>query len=74
MRVRRATCIHGLVVGLVAILATQVLPLLSTSAIAASDDMKWQFSEANDPDNKGRMTARLIYGVPETDAIQASGV
>jgi len=74
MRVRRATCIHGLVVGLVAILATQVLPLLSTSAVAADDGMKWQFSEANDPDNKGRMTARLIYGIPETDAIQVSGV
>jgi hypothetical protein len=74
MRVRRATCIHGLVVGLVAILAMQVLPLLSTSAFAADDGMTWQFSEANDPDNKGRMTARLIYGVPETDAIQASGV
>ena len=73
-RVRRATCIHGLVVGLVAILGTQMLPLLSTSAIAADDGMKWQFSEANDPDNKGRMTARLIYGVPETDAIQVSGV
>jgi hypothetical protein len=41
MRVRRATCIHGLVVGLVAILATQVLLLLSTSAIAADDGMKW---------------------------------
>jgi len=55
-------------------LGTQVLPLLSTSAVAADDGMKWQFSEANDPDNKGRMTARLIYGIPETDAIQASGV
>ena len=74
MKVRRATCIHGLVLGLAAILATQMLPLLSNSAIAADDGMKWQFNEANDPDNKGRMTARLIYGVPETDAIQVSGV
>jgi hypothetical protein len=74
MKVRRATCIHGLVLGLAAILATEMLPLLSNSAIAADDGMKWQFNEANDPDNKGRMTARLIYGVPETDAIQVSGV
>lgn len=74
MKVRRATCIHGLVLVLVTILATQVLPLLSTSAVAADHGMKWQFSEANDPDNKRRMTARLIYGIPETDAIQASGV
>ncbi len=74
MKVRRATCIHGLVLGLAAILATQMLPLLSSSAVAADDGMKWQFNEANDPDNKGRMTARLIYGVPETDAIQVSGV
>ena len=74
MKVRRATWIYGLVLGLAAILATQLLPLLSNSAIAADDGMKWQFNEANDPDNKGRMTARLIYGVPETDAVQVSGV
>lgn len=36
--------------------------------------MQWQFSEANDPDNKGRMTARLVYGVPETDNVQVTGV
>jgi VHL beta domain len=41
---------------------------------AAADGMEWQFNEANDPDNKGAMTARLIYGVPETDNIQVSGV
>ncbi len=41
---------------------------------AAADGMEWQFSEANDPDNKGAMTARLTYGVPETDNTQVSGV
>jgi hypothetical protein len=74
MKVRRATCTHGLVLGLVAVLGMEMLPLLSSSAVAADDGMKWQFNEANDPDNKGRMTARLIYGVPETDAVQVSGV
>jgi hypothetical protein len=51
MRVRRATCIHVLVV---AILGTQLLLLLCKSAVVVDDGMKWQFSEANDPDNKGR--------------------
>ncbi|MGH6748517.1 MAG: hypothetical protein ACRECI_04255 [Methyloceanibacter sp.] len=41
---------------------------------AADDSMEWQFSETNDPSNQGRMTARLIYGVPETDNIQVLGV
>ena len=41
---------------------------------SAADAMEWQFSEASDPDNKGAMTARLVYGVPETDNIQVSGV
>jgi hypothetical protein len=36
--------------------------------------MSWQFHEANDPDNKGAMTARLIYGVPETDNVQVIGI
>ena len=34
----------------------------------------WQFSEFDDPDNAGRKIASLIYGVPETDNIQVSGV
>jgi VHL beta domain len=42
--------------------------------VVAQDGMQWSFSEFNDPDNKGRMTARLGYGVPETDNIQVSGV
>jgi len=48
--------------------------LLPAAAFAAEDGMEWQFSELNDPENKGRMTARLIYGVPETDNVQVSGV
>ena len=40
----------------------------------ATEGMEWSFSEFNDPDNKGRLTARLSYGVPETDNIQVSGV
>ena len=40
----------------------------------ATEGMEWSFSEFNDPENKGRMTARLGYGVPETDNIQVSGV
>jgi len=50
------------------------LPFLAPSAVAADENMEWQFSEFNDPDNKGRMTARLTFGVPETDAVQVSGV
>ncbi len=49
-------------------------PALTTPALAQDGDMTWQFSEANDPDNKGAMTARLVYGVPETDNVQVMGV
>jgi len=48
------------------------LPLAPCAA--AESGMEWQFSESNDADNKGRMTARLIYGVPETDNVQVSGL
>lgn len=50
---------------------TVASPSFATSA--AADDMEWQFYEDNDPDNKGAMTARLIYGVPETDNVQVIG-
>jgi len=40
----------------------------------ADDSMQWQFYESHDPDNKGAMTARLVYGVPETDNVQVMGV
>ena len=49
------------------------LSLLAASAMA-EDPMEWQFSEFDDPDNEGRKIASLIYGVPETDNIQVSGV
>jgi hypothetical protein len=49
------------------------LLLVPPNALAA-EVMEWSFSELNDPDNKGRLTARLSYGVPETDNIQVSGV
>jgi hypothetical protein len=55
-------------------LLTTALPLPAISPAVADDDMTWQFYESNDPDNKGAMTARLIYGVPETDNAQVIGV
>jgi len=55
--------------------AVAAAPIFSIwPASAADSDMEWQFSEMNDPDNKGAMTARLSYAVPETDNIQVSGV
>jgi len=56
----------------IALLAA-VLSFQADVAIA-EDDMQWQFHEANDPDNKGAMTAHLVYGVPETDNVQVMGV
>lgn len=47
---------------------------LATRATAADDAMTWQFSEMSDPASAGGVTARLIYGVPETDNIQVSGI
>ena len=41
---------------------------------AAEDSMEWQFAETSDASNQGRMTARLIYGVPETDNMQVLAV
>jgi hypothetical protein len=38
---------------------------------AAAEDMEWQFYEDAD---QGQKTASLIYGVPETDAFQVSGM
>ncbi len=61
----------ALFLGLLASAAAWSLP---ATRAAAADGMEWQFHEANDPDNNGRMTARLIYGVPETDNTQVSGV
>lgn len=66
------TCLMYRTACLVALAAAFSLP--SISPAAADDDMQWQFYESNDPDNKGAMTARLVYGVPETDDVQVMGV
>ena len=58
---------------LAAALFAAALPL-QVDLAAAEDGMQWQFHEANEPENKGAMTARLIYGVPETDNVQVMGV
>jgi hypothetical protein len=55
-------------------LATVVASSQLPHVAAAADRMEWSFTEFNDPDNKGRLTARLSYSVPETDNIQVSGV
>ena len=51
-----------------------VILMLPANVAAAEDGMTWQFYEDSDPDNKGAMTARLVYGVPETDNVQVMGV
>ncbi len=48
--------------------------ILQTPHAFAASDMVWSFSEGNDASNRGRMTARLGYGVPETDNVQVDGV
>jgi hypothetical protein len=57
------------------LLPAAVLAVLMSLPVspAAADAMQWQFYEDNDPDNKGAMTARLVYGVPETDNVQVMG-
>jgi len=50
------------------------LMLAWAPTVGWADDMVWSFAEGNDPDNKGRATARLTYGIPETDASQVAGV
>jgi hypothetical protein len=60
-------------VGLLALGCVLAFPLASPGILAA-EGMEWSFTEVNDPDNKGRLTARLGYGVPETDNVQVSGV
>ncbi len=65
MRLRRQA---PYLIALVAVFLLKALPAV------ADDGMKWQFSESNDPDNHGAMTARLVYGVPETDNVQVMGI
>ena len=57
-----------------AFLTVSIALLAFAAPASADDDMQWSFSEANEPENKGRLTARLSYGVPETDNIQVTGV
>lgn len=59
---------------LAAALLAAALSCQAEAAAAQEGDMQWQFFESNDPDNKGAMTARLVYGVPETDNVQIMGV
>ena len=40
----------------------------------SQEEFIWQFNEGNDPSNKGRATARLVYGIPETDAAQIAAI
>ncbi len=42
-------------------------------AAAQDADLVWQFDQSNDPSNKGRSTAYLTFGIPETDAVLVSG-
>jgi von Hippel-Lindau disease tumor suppressor protein len=56
------------------LLGLSLAPALVTPAFAQDGDMVWQFSESNELENKGATTARLIYGVPETDNVQVMGV
>lgn len=44
--------------------------LLAPPAIA-ENGMEWQFFQTNGPGNK---STRLIYGVPETDNVQAAAL
>ena len=53
---------------LATVLAFKALPA------AADEGMEWQLTKSNDPDNKAAMPARLVYGVPETDNVQVTGV
>ncbi len=50
--------------------------LMATHTLKAADvDLyEWQFSESNDPGDPNASSAQLIYGIPETDDIQVTGV
>lgn len=51
-----------------------VLLQASLSTHTSAADFEWSFSEGNDAANRGRVTARLGYSVPETDNAQVDGV
>ncbi len=48
--------------------------LLVGTPSQAQNGMTWTLTEGNDPSNNGRTTARLVYGVPETDDQQVAAV
>ncbi len=52
------------------ILLGSTLPLKAADV----DLYEWKFSESNDPGDPKASSAQLIYGIPETDDIQVSGV
>ncbi len=59
---------------LIAALALIMTVAAIAPVFAQDGDMSWQFTEFNDPENKGALTSRLVYGVPETDNVQVAGV
>lgn len=44
-----------------------------TSAEPQDHRLKWQYSQHNDANNKGRTTSYLYFGIPETDAVKIFG-
>ena len=55
------------------VLSVMAAPLHVQQAAAQESELVWQFDQSNDPSNKGRSTAYLTFGIPETDAVQLSG-
>lgn len=52
-----------------------IVGMTAQGGVALSqEEFSWQFNEGNDPSNKGRATARLVYGIPETDAAQIAAI
>jgi hypothetical protein len=55
-------------------LAVALIVSFSPALLAADEDrLEWQFFEADNPSAKGQTTAHLVFGIPETDAIQVTG-
>ena len=57
-----------------ALLLAAALVVTALAPAAANDDMRWQAFTYNDETNKGRLTAHLTLGVPETDARQFQSI
>jgi len=59
----------------VCVLFLLIVGITAQGGVAISQEaFIWQFNEGNDPSNKGRATARLVYGIPETDAAQITAI